>query len=67
VDLLRELKDFGGQAEQRLVLALLLLDRPPLLVGQHAPPLVGGFWLIIRNVDRKMASRDTNMVSKPNG
>src|SRR5215207_4887774 len=41
VDLLGEIEDLVGQAEQPLVLLLLLLDRPPSLVRDHLALLVG--------------------------
>jgi hypothetical protein len=37
------------------------------VVGQHLPLLVRRFWLIITNVDRKIASSDTIIVSSPKG
>jgi hypothetical protein len=43
------------------------LDHLPLVVGQDLVLLVARFWLIITNVDRKMASSDTIMVSSPKG
>jgi hypothetical protein len=62
-----ELQDLVGDLEQVLVLLLLLLDRLPLLVGQRLPFSSARFWLIITNVDKKIASSDTIMVSSPNG
>jgi hypothetical protein len=67
VDGLGELQDLVGQVEQLLVLPILLLDRLPLLVGQHLPLLVRPVLADITNVDRKIASSDTIIVSSPKG
>jgi hypothetical protein len=48
-------------------LLLLVLDRLPLLVGQRLPFFVGAVWLITTNLDKKIASSDTIIVSSPNG
>ena len=52
---------------QLLVLLLLLLDGLPLVVGQHLALLVRQVLADHHEVDRNMASRDTIMVSSPNG
>ena len=68
VDRLRHLEDLVRDREQ--ILVLLLLGLHDLTTGD--PPAPGAsasarFWLIITNVDRKIASSDTIIVSSPNG
>ena len=64
----REVEDLVRQLEQLLVLLLLQLNELILLVP--ARTLAGPsarFWLIITNVERKIASSDTIIVSNPYG
>lgn len=49
MDLLGEIEDLSGQAQQRLVLLLLLLDCPPILVRDHLALLVGA---VLANHDK---------------
>ena len=68
VDLLREVVDPLGQREQVLVLLVLLLDRPPTGASESTSRFASArFCEIITNVERKIASSETIIVSSPNG
>ena len=55
------------ESEQILVLPILFLDGLPLMVRDELTLRVGLFWLIITNVERKIASSETIIVSRPYG
>ncbi len=67
MDLVREFEDLLREVEQLLVLLLFELNRLPLLPRQHLAFLVRRFWLIITNVDRKIASSETIRVRVGHG
>ena len=58
---------WSRELEQLLVLLVLLLDGLPLLVGDDLALASARFWLIITNVDRKIASSETIIVRRPYG
>jgi hypothetical protein len=59
VDRIRELEDLLRQVQQLLVLRLLELDLFATPVTPTPDLLVGRFWVIITNVERKIASSET--------
>jgi hypothetical protein len=65
VDGLRRIEDLTREIEQRLVLPVLLLDGLPLLISERLTLRVRLFWLISTNVERKIASSETIIVSRP--
>ena len=62
-----QFENLVGQLDQLPVLLVLFLHHLVLLVGGGLSLEVGPFWLIITNVDRKIASSDTIIVNSPNG
>ena len=64
---LRQLEDLVRDPEQLPVLRALVLDGTPLLVRKHLALRVGAVWLIITNVQRKIASSETIIVGRPYG
>jgi hypothetical protein len=67
VDRLRPLEDLVRQVDQLAILLVLLTDRPPLQVATTCRFASARLWLIITNVERKIASSETIIVSRPNG
>jgi hypothetical protein len=55
------------ESEQILILPVVFPDDLPLMVRDELTLRVGLFWLIITNVDRKIASSKTIIVSGPYG
>ena len=66
-DLFGEAEDLLCGPEQLLVLRVLLLDGPPLPSVMTCRLASPRFWLIITKVERKIASSETIIVSRPNG
>jgi hypothetical protein len=67
VDGLGELQDLVGQVEQLPVLPILSWAVRHSWSASTCHFSSARFWLIITNVDRKIASSDTIMVSSPKG
>jgi hypothetical protein len=67
VNRLREIEDLARELEHLFVLPALFLDGLPLLVGDRLMLRVRLFWLIITKVERKIASSETIIVSRPYG
>jgi hypothetical protein len=67
VNRLREVQDLTRELEQLFVLPVFFLDGLPLLVGDYLTLRVRPVRLIITKVERKIASSETIIVSKPYG
>jgi len=65
VDCLREFEDLVREIEELHVLPVLFLDGTPLQVGDRWRLASARFWLIITNVERKIASSETIIVNRP--
>jgi hypothetical protein len=67
MQLLRVGEDLLGEVEQLSVLAILLLNRHPLLVSEGLPLRIGAVLTDHHESGEEIASSETIIVSSPNG